>query len=170
MGQACCSEEKLTAFESITASPSVAIGLATLSETRSEPVEATAPEVEEQEAEPLAPPPPPTEVEEPKPAPISTPAAAATEEETKQEGVPILFQLDDGKTKEIVFTYRPLGIDLTTDGPLRVKRVHPNTVADQMGVKPAWSILKICGEPITANNFETKEKIKQVVRSLPLKP
>lgn len=75
---------------------------------------------------------------------------------------------DTGELRNITFTTRPIGLDLTRKHPVHVKSVAPRSSGRLLGVQPGWLVLNICGEDVSASNFEqVVELLREAVRTLP---
>lgn len=57
--------------------------------------------------------------------------------------VDIVFRLPDWSERSITFLYRPLGLYMYMEKPLRVKAVTPGSQAEGLGIRPGWTIVKI---------------------------
>eukprot|EP00811_Abedinium_folium_P010684 NODE_19887_length_823_cov_3.375000.p2 GENE.NODE_19887_length_823_cov_3.375000~~NODE_19887_length_823_cov_3.375000.p2 ORF type:complete len:177 (-),score=55.15 NODE_19887_length_823_cov_3.375000:293-760(-) len=87
----------------------------------------------------------------------------------KEPGVFVTFWKADGKTiHEVLFTRRPLGLDFFQHVPIEVKRVKPNTLAEELGVQPKWKVKAIDGIDCKCNSFaEDFEVFGAAVARLP---
>mmetsp|Transcript_22154 Transcript_22154/g.40754 ORF Transcript_22154/g.40754 Transcript_22154/m.40754 type:complete len:127 (-) Transcript_22154:146-526(-) len=83
-------------------------------------------------------------------------APAVVESRAPDSGSELVFTfgLPDGKTQDVVFKRRPLGLDFDKSMPLVVRKVHPNQHAEELGVQSGWKILCVNGQSIETATFE----------------
>mmetsp|Transcript_76822 Transcript_76822/g.135400 ORF Transcript_76822/g.135400 Transcript_76822/m.135400 type:complete len:133 (-) Transcript_76822:42-440(-) len=66
----------------------------------------------------------------------------------------ILFKLSDGSFRSMTFSKRPLGLDFNKTVPITMKRVKPNSPAEELGVQRGWEIHAINGISVTHMPFQ----------------
>mmetsp|Transcript_56275 Transcript_56275/g.131856 ORF Transcript_56275/g.131856 Transcript_56275/m.131856 type:complete len:129 (-) Transcript_56275:109-495(-) len=83
-------------------------------------------------------------------------APAVLEARSADSGSELVFTfgLPDGKTQDVVFQRRPLGLDFDKSMPLVVRKVHPNQHAEELGVQSGWKILRVNGQSIETATFD----------------
>mmetsp|Transcript_25485 Transcript_25485/g.72809 ORF Transcript_25485/g.72809 Transcript_25485/m.72809 type:complete len:203 (-) Transcript_25485:48-656(-) len=69
----------------------------------------------------------------------------------RETGLPLTFRTDDGHVVEVVFTRRPLGLDLRKKQPIMM--MHVKGFAEELGVREGWILVKVGGEDIQDLNF-----------------
>mmetsp|Transcript_61800 Transcript_61800/g.201649 ORF Transcript_61800/g.201649 Transcript_61800/m.201649 type:complete len:203 (-) Transcript_61800:318-926(-) len=69
----------------------------------------------------------------------------------RETGLPLTFRTDDGHVVEVVFTRRPLGLDLRKKQPIMM--MHVKGLAVELGVREGWILVKVGGEDIQDLNF-----------------
>lgn len=80
----------------------------------------------------------------------------------------ILFELQDGATKEIEFTSKPLGFEFNTTAPVIIKRVNPNSTAEERGVRSGMLMKAIDGMDLGGLKFKPIfAKLRKAVQDLP---
>lgn len=69
-----------------------------------------------------------------------------------RDGVDIVFRLPDLTERTVRFVYRPFGLYMYMEKPLRVKSVTPNSQADRLGIRHGWMVVKIDEEDMLGRN------------------
>mmetsp|Transcript_105714 Transcript_105714/g.340816 ORF Transcript_105714/g.340816 Transcript_105714/m.340816 type:complete len:167 (-) Transcript_105714:339-839(-) len=108
-------------------------------------------------------PPPPPPKEEVAPHPPSHTSGQRTQ-------LQLAFKDDGGKGQEVSFTFmqRPLGMDFHRSLPITVKKVHPGSIAEQMGVDVGHVLTKIDDADISSKKLEEMHiLLKKVAGELP---
>eukprot|EP00930_Biecheleria_cincta_P016324 TRINITY_DN13320_c0_g2_i1.p1 TRINITY_DN13320_c0_g2~~TRINITY_DN13320_c0_g2_i1.p1 ORF type:complete len:182 (-),score=38.38 TRINITY_DN13320_c0_g2_i1:162-707(-) len=104
----------------------------------------------------------------PAPAPDLPKEAPATDAR-KDDALPKVvacFRTEDGHEIDVIFKKRPWGIDFGKNAPLKVKRVHPNSVGEELGVKGGMSLIKIDGVVLPNDAVGAMEEIKKAAVKL----
>eukprot|EP00747_Dinoflagellata_sp_TGD_P178778 gnl/TRDRNA2_/TRDRNA2_28372_c0_seq1.p1 gnl/TRDRNA2_/TRDRNA2_28372_c0~~gnl/TRDRNA2_/TRDRNA2_28372_c0_seq1.p1 ORF type:complete len:223 (+),score=27.04 gnl/TRDRNA2_/TRDRNA2_28372_c0_seq1:49-717(+) len=63
------------------------------------------------------------------------------------------FQKSDGMTEEIEFARRPIGLDFSKEAPIVIEEVKPNSLAEELGVKPGWTLATVNGQSVSNTEF-----------------
>eukprot|EP00930_Biecheleria_cincta_P016323 TRINITY_DN13320_c0_g1_i3.p1 TRINITY_DN13320_c0_g1~~TRINITY_DN13320_c0_g1_i3.p1 ORF type:complete len:166 (-),score=42.63 TRINITY_DN13320_c0_g1_i3:215-712(-) len=153
----CCAEEQPGSAENV-----IATSISAAEETQ--PNAETRPAAEErvQEAEPAPAPAAPA----PEPPKEEAPAPKSPEDDGSPKVI-ACFKTEDGQEIDIVFKKRPWGIDFAKSVPMKVKNVHSNSVAEELGVKGGMAIIKVNGEVLPHDSPAAMEIIKKAVAKLP---
>ncbi|CAK8998316.1 Tetracycline resistance protein [Durusdinium trenchii] len=75
------------------------------------------------------------------------------------------FRRLDQTTHDVAFTSRPLGVDFKKTVPLKVKFVHPRSVAADAEVEEDWALVSIHGEAMPRNLKDSLSKVKAAIES-----
>eukprot|EP00930_Biecheleria_cincta_P071385 TRINITY_DN58898_c0_g1_i1.p1 TRINITY_DN58898_c0_g1~~TRINITY_DN58898_c0_g1_i1.p1 ORF type:complete len:148 (+),score=39.70 TRINITY_DN58898_c0_g1_i1:255-698(+) len=139
----CCAEEPSESTEAITA--------------------VAAPVFEDNEPEEQTP--PPAEEAKAEAATATTPEPPKPKDDSPK--LTVCFRRQDGQSFDVEFTKRPCGIDFTKTTPMKVKRVHAQSVAEELGVEGGMAILTIQGEDLPNDPQSAMEVVKKFVAQLP---
>lgn len=101
---------------------------------------------------------------------IDKPLEQKPDEKIKTDQGPqvvLRFVLQNGTSKDITFTERPLGIDFSRTLPLTCKRLKPGLQGEKNEVKIGWCVSHINGTVIQTNFDETLRDLQDAVNQLP---
>mmetsp|Transcript_33960 Transcript_33960/g.54070 ORF Transcript_33960/g.54070 Transcript_33960/m.54070 type:complete len:153 (-) Transcript_33960:310-768(-) len=64
--------------------------------------------------------------------------------------------VSNGEEKWVQVYRRPLGAEFiqSTNGPITVSKIHPESYAGELGIEPGWSLKAIAGENMGGKSFE----------------
>eukprot|EP00434_Breviolum_minutum_P027077 symbB.v1.2.023946.t1/scaffold2232.1/size85206/3 len=103
-------------------------------------------------------------------APVEEMESKMEEKRNADERTPqvvLRFIMQNGSSKDVIFTERPLGIDFSRGLPLTCKRLKPGMQGERNEVKVGWCVSHINGAPIPANFDETLRRLQDEVMFLP---
>mmetsp|Transcript_31133 Transcript_31133/g.78790 ORF Transcript_31133/g.78790 Transcript_31133/m.78790 type:complete len:145 (+) Transcript_31133:108-542(+) len=85
------------------------------------------------------------------------------------DGASVLtFRTPDASQVPMVFTKKPIGIDFCKSLPVSVKRTHPGGVAEEMGIKSGWVLVRVNDVDLQARTFpEIQELLVKFAMGLP---
>mmetsp|Transcript_28468 Transcript_28468/g.45965 ORF Transcript_28468/g.45965 Transcript_28468/m.45965 type:complete len:128 (-) Transcript_28468:132-515(-) len=102
------------------------------------------------------------------PAPVQDQIDKALEQKPDQGPQVVLrFVLQNGTSKDVTFTERPLGIDFSRTLPLTCKRLKPGLQGEKNEVKIGWCVSHINGTVIQTNFDEALRDLQDAVKQLP---
>eukprot|EP00747_Dinoflagellata_sp_TGD_P186592 gnl/TRDRNA2_/TRDRNA2_43684_c0_seq1.p2 gnl/TRDRNA2_/TRDRNA2_43684_c0~~gnl/TRDRNA2_/TRDRNA2_43684_c0_seq1.p2 ORF type:complete len:162 (-),score=24.76 gnl/TRDRNA2_/TRDRNA2_43684_c0_seq1:105-590(-) len=86
--------------------------------------------------------------------------------------VTITFQALGGAMIERDFTKKPLGVDFdASSAPMIVRRVHALSMADELGIRPGWTLMEVDGEPVSNLDCRSQcQRLQDAARRLPTLP
>lgn len=80
----------------------------------------------------------------------------------------LIFGLPSGVQLPVTFTRSPIGLDFAKSKPLTLKRVRPNSHAQELAVVAGWKLLRVDGVDVTQAEFaELYTLLKKVASELP---
>mmetsp|Transcript_47693 Transcript_47693/g.108195 ORF Transcript_47693/g.108195 Transcript_47693/m.108195 type:complete len:120 (-) Transcript_47693:89-448(-) len=62
--------------------------------------------------------------------------------------VDLLFLLPGGGTEPVQAKYRPLGAGFVEETPLAVEKIKPNSVAEDLKIRPGWKLKEVNGSNV----------------------
>uniref|UniRef100_A0A7S1RDJ2 PDZ domain-containing protein n=1 Tax=Alexandrium catenella TaxID=2925 RepID=A0A7S1RDJ2_ALECA len=109
--------------------------------------------------------------EEPKTIDEDPPTSPREVNPTTEEGVRIKFLKNDGEAEAFLIRRRPLGLDFKKEIPLKVKNVKADSVGQELGIRPGWTIISINDRDIASASFnESFQVLKEAFEAIPSQP
>mmetsp|Transcript_32901 Transcript_32901/g.70581 ORF Transcript_32901/g.70581 Transcript_32901/m.70581 type:complete len:131 (+) Transcript_32901:326-718(+) len=80
----------------------------------------------------------------------------------------LTFRVEGGSETPVIFNSRPLGLDLMRQMPMKVKRAHAGGMAEALGIKEGWALIKINGVNLEGKTLSQAQVIlKHAALALP---